>query len=44
MILVISPPETVYKGNSSYIHSVKWKDFVNNKDSYLAKAEEIRDK
>ena len=33
----------VYIGDSSYIHSVKWCDFIGHKDSYLEKAEEIRE-
>ena len=36
-------PKTVYIGHSSYIYSVKWCDFIEDKDSYLEKAEEIRD-
>lgn len=32
-----------YTGDSSYIHSVKWHDFISNKDSYLDKAVAIRD-
>lgn len=37
------PPETVYKGHSSYIYSVKWCDFIGDTDKYLDIAEEIRD-
>ncbi len=37
------PPETVYKGHSSYIYSVKWCDFIGDTDKYLDTAEEIRD-
>ena len=33
----------VYIGDSCYIHSVKWCDFIEDKDGYLEKAEEIRD-
>lgn len=33
----------VYIGNSSYIHSVKWCDFIDDKDNYLEKTEGIRD-
>jgi hypothetical protein len=32
-----------YTGDSSYITSVKWCDFISNKDSYLDKAVKIRD-
>lgn len=32
-----------YNGNSSYIQSVKWCDFISNKDSYLDKTVKIRD-
>lgn len=34
----------VYMGLSSYIHSVKWSDFIENKEKYLRIAEDIRDK
>ena len=34
---------TVYQGESSYIKSVKWRDFVEDKEKYLTIAEEIRD-
>ena len=33
----------VYTGYSSYIHSVKWCDFINDKEKYLEIVEEIRD-
>ena len=36
-------PQTVYKGHSSYIYSVKWSDFIGDTDKYLDTAEEIRD-
>ena len=32
-----------YSNESSYIKSVKWADFISNKDYYLNKAIEIRD-
>lgn len=32
-----------YKGNISYINSVKWKDFLSQKDHYLEEAAKIRD-
>ena len=32
-----------YAGDSSYITSVKWQDFINEKNYYLDKAAEIRD-
>lgn len=32
-----------YTGDSSYIHSVKWKDFLSDKNHYLNKAASIRD-
>ena len=32
-----------YSGNSSYIESVKWNDFLSNKDHYLDNAVSIRD-
>ncbi len=32
-----------YLGDSSYIKSVKWNDFISNKNRYLDKAIEIRD-
>ncbi|WP_456309911.1 TIR domain-containing protein [Serratia proteamaculans] len=31
----------VYSGNSSYIHSVKWSDFINNPSSYVDKSVKI---
>lgn len=34
---------TFYRGNTSYIYTVKWVDFLNNKDHYLDKAANIRD-
>ena len=34
----------VYTGHSSYIYSVKWGDFIENKETYLETAEGIRDK
>ena len=34
---------TFYRGNTSYIESVKWIDFLSNKDHYLDKAASIRD-
>ena len=34
---------TFYKGSSSYIETVKWVDFLSNKDHYLDKAANIRD-
>lgn len=37
------PSNTVYLGHYSYIHSVKWCDFVEDKETYLKIAEEIRD-
>ncbi|MCY4403716.1 MAG: TIR domain-containing protein [Candidatus Poribacteria bacterium] len=37
------PPETVYKGHSSYIYSVKWSDFIGDTDKYLDIVEEIRE-
>ena len=37
------PPKTIYQGYSSYIHSVKWDDFVSDKDRYLEIAAKIRD-
>lgn len=35
---------TVYTGDFSYIDSVKWDDFKGDKDSYLKRAENIREK
>lgn len=35
---------TVWYGDSSYIYSVKWEDFVKDMDKYIDKAYEIRDK
>ncbi len=32
-----------YTGDSSYIYSVKWHNFINNKNRYLDKAVRIRD-
>ncbi len=37
----ISSP--VYLGQSSYIYSVKWSDFIERKEKYLQTAEDIRD-
>ena len=37
------PSNTVYLGHSSYIHSVKWCDFVEDIETYLKIAEDIRD-
>ncbi len=34
----------VYSGNSSYIQSVKWEDFIKNPTKYINKAAELRDK
>ena len=33
----------VYTGQSSYIYSVKWCDFINDKETYLERAGDIRD-
>jgi hypothetical protein len=33
-----------YLGDSSYIHSVKWDDFIANPNQYLKKASDINDK
>ena len=33
----------VYLGQSSYIHSVKWSDFIESEEEYLQTAENIRD-
>ena len=33
----------VYTGESSYILSVKWKDFLSNMDHYLKRATDVRD-
>ena len=37
------PIETVYTGYSSYIHSVKWCDFIDDTDKHLKIVEEIRE-
>ena len=34
----------LYTGRPSYIYSVKWGDFIKNKETYLQMAEEIREK
>jgi hypothetical protein len=34
---------TFYRGSTSYIDTVKWVDFLSNKDHYLDKAANIRD-
>ncbi|URM38587.1 TIR domain-containing protein [Flavobacterium anhuiense] len=39
-----SDGSTIYHGDSSYIQSIKWEDFVGNIKYYLDKAIEIRDK
>lgn len=31
-----------YSGDNSYIHSIKWSDFIDNKELHLTKAEKIR--
>ena len=33
----------VYTGYPCYIHSVKWCDFIDDKEKYLEIAEDIRD-
>lgn len=33
----------VYSGNSSYIQSIKWSDFIKNTSKYIDKAIELRD-
>lgn len=37
------PELLVFSGESSYIKSVKWSDFVDDTEKYLKTAEEIRD-
>ena len=37
-------PNTVYVGHYSYVDSVKWEDFLGNKEKYLETAEGIREK
>ena len=39
-----NPPRRVYTGEPSYIKPVKWSDFIDDKDTYLDIAGEIRDK
>ena len=34
----------VYTGDPSYIHSVTWQDFINDKEKYIQIAEDIREK
>jgi hypothetical protein len=34
----------VYYGDSSYIQSIKWEDFIKNSSFYIDKAIELRDK
>ena len=34
----------VYTGLSSYIHLAKWGDFIEDKETYLQTAEDIREK
>lgn len=34
----------IYKGDSSYIQSVKWKDFIKEPSKYINKAIELRDR
>lgn len=34
---------TVYHGDSSYVTSIKWDDFISNLDTYINKAYEIQD-
>ena len=36
--------KTVYTGDPSYIHAVKWCNFVEDTEKYLKKSEDIRDK
>ncbi len=38
------PSNPVYMGHSSYIDSVKWGDFIENKEYYLETAEGIRER
>ena len=32
----------IFRGESSYIYSVKWKDFVSDPESYIEKAYKIQ--
>ncbi len=38
------PKNPVYTGDPSYIYSVTWQDFINDKEKYIQIAENIREK
>jgi hypothetical protein len=40
---VCDEASTVFRGDSSYISTVKWDSFINNMDKYIGKAYEIQD-
>ena len=39
---ICNDSSTIYYGDSSYITSVKWEDFMNDPEKYLKKAHEIQ--